>query len=220
MQDTFGACKLRSTSNKLTQDRDASLGCLTYFNTRFDDAHDQFLPLLRKLLFFDVRKRIRVLEVGAGCGMVGIALSYQRVCEVVLTDLEDAQEIMQTNIDCASPCPGSSLKRQVLGWGAGLDDLKDSKFDLVLVSDCIYNPDSSVLLVQTLKALTKRNPRVLIFVAFKRRHDADEVFFQHMRDNELEVAEQDIIQLPHFKTDYDDDLPPIELFTFKAARQS
>lgn len=201
----------------LTRRRDASLGCLIYLNSCFGNSDDNSLPLLRKLLTEEKSKRLRVLEVGAGCGIVGIALSQLRKCEVVLTDLEDAQEIMQSNVDCATPCSGSSLKRQVLAWGAGLDNLDGSKFDVVLVSDCIYNPDSSVLLVQTLKTLTEQNPHVLIFVAFKRRHDADDIFFQHMQKNELRVAEKSTIVLPHLMTDYDVEQPHITAFTYTAS---
>jgi len=87
---------------------------------------------------------------------------------------------------------------------------------LVLVSDCIYNPDSSVLLVETLKELSSRNPNLLVFVAFKRRHDADDVFFEHMQKNELRVVEEGTIKLPHIMTDYDTNAPQIESFVYKA----
>jgi len=86
---------------------------------------------------------------------------------------------------------------------------------LVLVSDCIYNPDSSVLLVETLRELSNHNPDLLIFVAFKRRHDADDVFFEHMQKNELRVVEEGKIKLPHIMTDYDTDTPQIESFVYK-----
>jgi len=160
-------------------------------------------------------KRLRVLEVGAGCGIVGIALSQLRKCEIVLTDLEDAQDILQSNIDCAVPASGSSLTRQVLGWGAGLDDLENAKFDLVLVSDCIYNPESSVLLVETLEQLTKQNSNLLIFVAYKPRHEADQIFFNHMRQHGMSVAEEGIIKLPHVMTDYDSVEPRIEMYVYR-----
>lgn len=188
-----------------------------FLTSCFSKSDDSSLPRLRKLLSDDKSRRLRVLEVGAGCGIVGIALSQLRKCEVVLTDLEDAQDIMQTNVECAALVPGSSLRRQVLGWGAGLDGLESSRFDLVLVSDCIYNPDSSVLLVETMKALTEQNPNVLIFVAFKRRHDADDIFFQRMRESELRVIDQGIVKLPHIMTDYDLDEPRVETFVFSAA---
>ena len=155
--------------------------------------------------------------MGAGCGIVGIALSQLRKSEVVLTDLEDAQDIVQSNVDCAALASGSSLKRQVLVWGTGLDGLENAKFDLVLVSDCIYNPDSSVLLVETLKDFSMHNSNLLIFVAFKRRHDADTIFFEHMQKSELQVVEKGTIRLPHTMTDYDANEPQIEAFIYKAS---
>jgi len=200
----------------LTEYRDASLGCLIYLNSCFGTSGDNSLPLLHKLLTEDKSKRLRVLEVGAGCGMVGIALSQLRKAEIILTDLEDAQDIMQSNIDAATQASGSSLKRQVLGWGTGLDDLADIRFDLILVSDCIYNPDSSVLLVETLKQLSLRNPDLLVYVALKRRHDADEVFFEHMQKSGLGIIEGVNIKLPHIITDYDINEPQIESFLYKA----
>lgn len=209
--------KSQHPSPLLTLHRDASLGCLIFLNSCFGtSSDDSTLPLLRKLLTDDKSKRLRVLEVGAGCGMVGIALSQLRKCEVILTDLEDAQDIMQSNVDCATPCSGSSLKRQELGWGEGLDNLEGRIFDVVLVSDCIYNPDSSVLLVETVKALTEQNPHILVFVAFKRRHDADDIFFERMEDNALQVVESGILSLPHTMTDYDVEQPHIETFIYKA----
>jgi len=200
----------------LTGGRDASLGCLIYLNSCFDTSEDDSLPLLRKLLTSDRAKRLRVLEVGAGCGIVGIALSQLRKSEIILTDLEDAQDIIQSNVDCAAPASGSSLKRQVLGWGAGLGDLENASFDLVLVSDCIYNPDSSVLLVETLEQLSSHNSNLLIFVAFKRRHDADDIFFNCMQESEFRIVEKGTVRLPHIMTDYDTDEPRIETFVFKA----
>lgn len=199
----------------LTALRDASLGCLFYLSSCFEGLKHDSLPLLRKLLTEESSRKLSVLEVGAGCGIVGIALSQLRKCDVLLTDLEDAQDILQTNINCAKPAPGSSLDRQVLGWGTGLEELQNAKFDLILVSDCIYNPDSSVLLVETLKELANRNPDVLVFVAFKRRHDADSIFFEAMQQSMLQMVEQDTIELPHLMTEHDAQRPTIEAFTYR-----
>lgn len=193
---------------------DASLGCLILLEKYLTSHATNDLPSIRNLMVQDKSRHLRVLEVGAGCGLVGIALSQLRKCEVLLTDLEDAQDILQTNIDCATPVAGSSLARQVLGWGLGTATLANPKFDLVLVSDCIYNPDSSVQLVQTLREITRRNPDVVIFVAFKRRHDADDVFFDHMTANGFLITEQATIELPNIASDYDAYEPRIDAFTF------
>lgn len=103
----------------------------------------------------------------------------------------------------------------MLAWGEGLGDLDTTKYDLVLVSDCIYNPDSSVLLVETLQGVSHLNPNLLIFVAFKRRHEADDIFFETMRQSDLQVVERGTIKLPHLMTDYDVDEPRIETFVYQ-----
>lgn len=173
------------------------------------------LPRLQELLTRDTTQSLKVLELGAGCGLVGISLAQMRKCKVLLTDLEDAQDILKTNLDCAKPASGSTLESAVLQWGEGINGFKDAKFDLVLVSDCIYNPDSSVLLAQTLKDVTNHNPNIVIFVAFKRRHNADEVFFEHVANTSLHISEHARVSLPHLMTEHDESEPCIEFYLYQ-----
>ncbi|KAK5075980.1 hypothetical protein LTS08_002489 [Lithohypha guttulata] len=172
-------------------------------------------PLVERRLQSHGRVPVRIWEE-TGDSIARHIWSVARKCEVFLTDLEDAQDIMQVNVDCAKPAAGSSLQRQVLEWGEDLDSLKDTKFDLVLVCDCIYNPESSVLLVRTLTQISEHNPKLLIFVAFKRRHDADDVFFSSLQKTRLRVIEQGFINLPHVMTDHDVAEPRIETFVYQA----
>ena len=156
-----------------------------------------------------------MLELGAGCGMVGVAFAQLVKCDILLTDLEDAQEILASNIQCASPRAGSAIQAQVLDWATGLDDSSNANFDLVLVSDCIYNPDSSLHLVETLTKLATRTSNVLILVGFKRRHEADNVFFERMQQSNFDIVETINIQLPHIVTDQDAAVPTTEFYTYK-----
>ena len=172
---------------------------------------------LARLIQLSREKRLKVLELGAGCGIVGIAFAHLVKSDVILTDLEDAQEIMDKNIRCASPLAGSSLQTQKLDWAARLDDSLSGQFDLVLVSDCIYNPDSSVHLVETLRQLATRAPKVLVLVGFKRRHDADSVFFDRMNETQFQVVDSVQISLPHTLTDHDTEAPTIEFYSYRVA---
>jgi len=55
------------------------------------------LPNLEKLL---AKKNLKILELGAGCGIVGITLSsYFPTSQVLLTDLPEATEIIERNLD-------------------------------------------------------------------------------------------------------------------------
>ncbi|KIV94352.1 hypothetical protein PV10_02126 [Exophiala mesophila] len=195
---------------------DASLGFLIYFDQNLKASGPDDGALAR-LIQLSRAKRLKVLELGAGCGIVGITFAHLVKSDVILTDLEDAQEIMDKNIRCASPLAGSSLQTQKLDWAARLDDSLSGQFDLVLVSDCIYNPDSSVHLVETLRQLATRAPKVLVLVGFKRRHDADSVFFDRMNETQFQVVDSVQISLPHTLTDHDTEAPTIEFYSYRVA---
>lgn len=87
-----------------------------------------------------------VLELGTGCGIVGIALAQTITnANVILTDLPEAREIVQRNIDQASRAPGAKLSFLELDWDAQLPDELQSTLtsvSLVVAADCTYNPDS------------------------------------------------------------------------------
>ncbi|KAI4951292.1 hypothetical protein J4E91_004001 [Alternaria rosae] len=117
---------------------------------------------------------LNVLELGTGCGMVGIAIAQTVFnSKVLLTDLPEAREIVERNIDSAVKAPGASLAFMELDWDAELPGEVQSSsepLDLVLAADCTYNPDS------------RANPRVRIAIAMKMRHSSEEVFFKLMSD--------------------------------------
>lgn len=92
------------------------------------------------------KPRLNVLELGAGCGMVGIAVAQTNPnSRVLLTDLPEAREIVGHNINSAIKAPGASLTFMELDWDAELpDDLQSTseQLDLIIAADCTYNPDS------------------------------------------------------------------------------
>jgi hypothetical protein len=149
------------------------------------------------------------LELGTGCGIVGITLaSLIPNCSVALTDLPEAREIVEKNIShvLENLAPGATLSFDELDWDADLPArLKhaDSKLDIVLAADCTYNPDSryvdahfpspayhrltchgqnSPVLVNTLNRLAAVSPAMLVAIAMKMRHSSEQVFFELMAD--------------------------------------
>lgn len=92
--------------------------------------------------------RLNVLELGTGCGIVGMTLaSILPNCNVKLSDLPEAREIVEKNI--TSPVlelgSGSSLSFLELDWDNELPAQSaspEAKVDLVLAADCTYNSDS------------------------------------------------------------------------------
>ncbi|EXJ70739.1 uncharacterized protein A1O5_05729 [Cladophialophora psammophila CBS 110553] len=194
---------------------DAGLGFLVYFAQALSTSPVDGMSMLAALFKSSKVRRLRVLELGAGCGIVGIALAQLVKCDILLTDLEDAQEILARNIRCASPVAGSTVRSEVLDWASSLDDSSNANYDLILVSDCIYNPDSSLHLVETLRQLATRTPETLILVGYKRRHTEDDLFFARMRKANFDTVETLNIPLPHIDTDQDVDVPTAEFFAYR-----
>ena len=119
-----------------------------------------------------------VIELGSGCGIVGLQLAH--VCsgaKVLLTDLPEAMEVLERNIGIAMLAPESQVSKAVLNWDKDVsDDIAKQTFDLVLVSDCTYNSDSIPALVRTLAFLTERSPAALVVVSMKVRHASEAIF--------------------------------------------
>lgn len=155
------------------------------------------------------------MELGAGCGIVGIALATMLdKCDVLLTDLPEVEEIVTRNIKGASPRPSSRIQFQTLDWDEPPPDLRSQPLDLILISDCTYNADSLPALVSVLGQLVRRSPEALVLVALKRRHDSEAVFFELMRTAGFTGSEPSNIQVPG----QHDQVEQIELYCYR--RQS
>lgn len=195
---------------------DASLGFIMYIEQTLQ-VHAANIPSrLHNLVLSSKSRRLQVLELGTGCGTVGIAFAQLCKSDVILTDLIDAMDILHTNIQAAKLSPSSTTQGQVLDWGADLHASFSSKYDLILVSDCIYNPDSSVHLVNTLLRLMLHSPDALILVGFKRRHSGDDIFFDHMNKYGFDLLDTQNVDLPHIPSDYDAYAPIIEFHIYAA----
>lgn len=174
------------------------------------------MPIIDALLRNRDTSAFNVLELGAGCGIAGIALSQMMCnCSVYLTDLPEAQEMLQMNIDNAKPRDGSSLQPGLLEWGSEIPaEMTRSKIDLVLISDCTYNADSCSALVQTLVKITQDSPDVKILVALKRRHDAEALFEYILNSNDFHALEYAKVIVPHRDSQMDSRAPVIEIYLY------
>lgn len=158
------------------------------------------------------KKAVRAVELGAGCGIVGIALAQMLPrCTVTLTDLPEVDEILSRNIQAARLAPGSALDFHVLDWDEKpIDDVFGETLDLILVSDCTYNADSLPALVRVLAYLTNVSPHALVLVSLKRRHESEAVFFELMQAASFAILEQTGVSLPAPYSETDS----IEMYAF------
>ena len=145
----------------------------------------------------------RVLELGSGCGIVGIALAtiFQDL-QITLTDLPDAMEIMKRNVSLCQPARGSLIEHLVFDWDGGLPDQLSSDIDVVVISDCTYNADVMPSLVKVLSRIMKR------------RHESEEIFFQLMSKS-FHQMESMKSPLPHVPSGQDTSEPSFELYYYQ-----
>jgi hypothetical protein len=171
------------------------------------------LPILEKVL---LKRDLTVLELGAGCGIVGITLAtfFPHLGQVILTDLPAASSILSQNLS-PSLLPlsiRSKLSSQVLDWSSPLPpSIASTNWDLILVADCTYNPDVVPDLVATLGRLTGNGKReVLVALAMKVRHESEIIFFELMHEDGFVVREKGKISLPVLGSEGQE----IEMFVF------
>ena len=162
---------------------------------------------------------IQIVELGSGCGIVGLAISellsrFVHALQVILTDLPEAMEILERNIAVATaaraPKDNVDVQKRILDWDEALKSEEDVQGiggdpdriklqpDLVVVSDCTYNVDSLPSLVQAIKRLLKNKPasESEVLVSLKRRHTSEDVFFTLMDEAGFQIVEKEIVPLP------------------------
>lgn len=142
------------------------------------------LPLLEYVLISATYRKLTVLELGCGCGSVGISLA-QAVpdCDVLLTDLPEVAELVEANIERMKPAIPSKVTFSPLDWEKELpEQLRNRTNDLIIVSECTYNTDTLQPLVSTLLALMVRSPKAVIVMSTKTRHESEAAFFDMMKN--------------------------------------
>ena len=175
---------------------------------------------LASLLHRSEPQGLNVLELGSGCGITGLHVAD--LCSrstILLTDLPDAIEILNRNIEFAQPVSnGVELATAVLDWDAPVPEMvAKQRFDLVVLSDCTYNSDSIPGLVKTLSSIAGSSPRALIVVSLKVRHDSEAIFFDLMTRADFIQAEYTAIPLPdRCRSETGQDLEVVEIYVYRS----
>lgn len=124
----------------------------------------------------------RVLELGAGCGLVGIYLCLLGAKTTILTDQQCCVKTLEDNVasNVAGICRGR-IKVMEYSWGNNTAELtKDGLFDFIIAAEVLYSPTDSMLLAQCIPKLTKPNSR--IYVSMGRNRGGEEIFVKTMVD--------------------------------------
>lgn len=219
----YGTVGLRLSSHRSHGYRDAGIGFVAHLR---DVVQNQLETEISSKIRDHVRRAeftpLRVIELGSGCGIAGIALAQLAPCHVLLTDLPEAMEILSLNISVARLAKGSELDKMPLDWEEAYpSSLHNMPFDIVLVSDCTYNPDSLPALVRTVSAITSVSPDILVVVAMKVRHASETVFFDLMAEAGFIEMERTRIDLPDLPQSLAEKTPEVvEIYTFRSGREA
>ena len=161
-------------------------------------------------------EKLQIVELGCGCGIVGIVSAHNRTnCRVILTDLLEASGLAVRNAGSASLHGSSGISFQALDWEMDVPDLpSDGPIDVILASDCTYNPDSSPALVRTLTALAGQSPQATVIIAMKVRHSAEIIFFDLMQSAGFVNRSHYSVVLPGIEADND----KVDIYYFNLRR--
>ena len=165
-------------------------GCIVWDCALATIGHICFMQQLQPGGIWDVTGK-RVIELGTGTGVVGIALALLGAASICMTDMEDALDLTRRNVKRNFPDGGADITVVPLhwheGWQASHPDLASAPLDWIVGSDLVYGIDASPL-ASLLLELLSRNPAAQLLLAYEERplpeHGIDYggAFFAHLRE--------------------------------------
>ncbi|KAL1132234.1 hypothetical protein AAG570_010191 [Ranatra chinensis] len=149
---------------------DAALVLTKYLEKR-SGSNDQWL------------KGLKVIELGAGLGCVGITAACYGA-EVTLTDLPNVIPQLEKTIELnrTSWAGRGTVTAGPLAWGSNKQGNIDTskKPDIILLSDCVYYEESVEPLMETLKNLCGYNTEIILSQEKRESEKQKEVWKQFL----------------------------------------
>ncbi|XP_068660774.1 uncharacterized protein [Aristolochia californica] len=128
---------------------------------------------------------IRILELGSGTGLAGIAAAATLEADVILSDLPHVLPNLLFNAEANAGVVSANkgaIKVQSIRWGEPEDVASLDNFDLLIAADVVYHDHLFEPLLQTLSCLLLRGGSSGSFLmAHLRRWKKDSVFFKKAR---------------------------------------
>ncbi|KXJ92084.1 putative methyltransferase-domain-containing protein [Microdochium bolleyi] len=142
----------------------------------------------------DDLREARILELGAGGGLVGLAVASGCATErpLFVTDQLEMFELMKRNIGLNGL--EAKARAAILNWGEPLSqDVIDLKPNVILAADCVYFEPAFPLLLATMTDLLALCPSATIYFCFKKRRRADMHFLKKAQKkfSVVELADED-----------------------------
>lgn len=151
--------------------------------------------LLINYLLQKQEKLGRVLEVGAGCGLLGQVLAASGWCKrVILTETEEVLVNLKANLErnttMLSPKKnkkGSKIAAQQLDWLAyekdTIDNLKKHSFDTIVGTDVVFTPSLVEPLLSTLAFMAATDKAVVYLCLQVRCEDSHQLLLKKAGDH-------------------------------------
>ncbi|XP_030529356.1 protein N-lysine methyltransferase METTL21D [Rhodamnia argentea] len=148
------------------------------------------------------QRRLSILELGSGTGLVGIAAAVALGADVTVTDLPHVVPNLQFSVDAnaaalaAGSGGGGAVRVAALRWGKA-EDVRalGEEYDVILASDVVYYDHLYDPLVETLRWLfegSDRREEMVFVMAHLRRWKKDSAFFRKARKAfDVEVIHMD-----------------------------
>ncbi|XP_052196520.1 LOW QUALITY PROTEIN: uncharacterized protein LOC127803921 [Diospyros lotus] len=130
--------------------------------------------------------RLRILELGSGTGLVGIAAAIILGAVVTVTDLPHVLPNLRFNVESNSKVlaeHGGRVDVAPLRWGETEDmEALGRGYDVIVASDVVYHDHLYEPLLRTLKFLMLEGEKRMVFVmAHLKRWKKESVFFKRAR---------------------------------------
>ena len=141
-------------------------------------------------------KRPKVLELGAGTGLVGLAASGLFAADIYLTDLPHILPNLQYNIEQNASLvesTGSTITAGVLDWSKSTAvQGGEEKYDVLLAADSLYAPEHSAWVVRTVANHLRKRDESRVFVELPLRPGSEypEDFRRGMHAAGLKLLEE------------------------------
>ncbi|KAI3669598.1 hypothetical protein L6452_40872 [Arctium lappa] len=138
-------------------------------------------PLSTAITNVKSRSRLRILELGSGTGVVGIAASAVLGADVTVTDLPHVLPNLKFNVDANAGVlapRGGRVHVAALSWGNKEEmETIGREYDLIIGSDVVYHDDLYDPLLETLRFLFLDGEKVFL-MAHLRRWKKESGFFK------------------------------------------
>ena len=103
----------------------------------------------------------RVIELGAGTGVVGVLAGYHGA-DTIITDLDNMVPLIDYNIQQNRAHMKGNIVAKGLVWGEDVSEFCNKPVDYLILANCVYYEPSLESLAVTMKQLASLDTEILV----------------------------------------------------------